>query len=97
MTISNVYPADQAEAAAALSEPPAFFSNQSDFYDVVAKVAGTAKGFTYGPNTNVAYSAYNDQFGKAAQSKSRAKFTEALTQMQAITLKNLQDSGFGTK
>jgi multiple sugar transport system substrate-binding protein len=97
VTISNVYPADQVESAAALSEPPAFFSNQSDFYDIVAKVANTAGAFTYGPNTNVAYSAYNDQFGKAAESKDKAKFAEALTQMQAITLKNLQDSGFGTK
>jgi multiple sugar transport system substrate-binding protein len=96
-TISNVYPADKAESAAALATAPEFFSNQPDFYDVVAKVADTAGKFTYGPNTNVAYSAYNDAFGKAAQSKSKAAFTEALATMQAVTLKNLQDSGFGTK
>jgi multiple sugar transport system substrate-binding protein len=96
-TISNVYPADKAEAAGALTAAPAFFSNQPDFYDVVAKVADTAGNFTYGPNTNVAYSAYNDAFGKAAQSKTKSAFLTALTQMQTVTLKNLQDSGFGTK
>ena len=96
-TISNVYPADKPEAAGALTAPPAFFSNQTDFYDVVAKVANTAGNFTYGPNTNVAYSAYNDAFGKAAQAKSKAAFLQALTTMQAATLKNLQDSGFSTK
>jgi multiple sugar transport system substrate-binding protein len=96
-TISNVYPADKAEAPAALATAPAFFSNQPDFYDIVAKVADTAGNFTYGPNTNVAYSAYNDSFGKAAQAKSKDAFVKALTEMQAITLKNLQDSGYGTK
>jgi multiple sugar transport system substrate-binding protein len=96
-TISNVYPADKAESAAALAKPPAFFANQPDFYAIVAKVADTAGTFTYGPNTNVAYSAYNDAFGAAAQSKSQAAFGTALTKMQSVTLKNLQDSGFSTK
>jgi len=96
-TISNVYPADQAEAAGVLTAPPAFFSNQTDFYDIVAKVADTAGKFTYGPNTNVAYSSYNDTFGKAAQAKSQPAFVQALADMQAATLKNLQDSGFSTK
>jgi multiple sugar transport system substrate-binding protein len=96
-TISNVYPADKAESASVLTAPPAFFANQPDFYDVVAKVADTAGKFTYGPNVNVAYSAYNDAFGKAAQAKSKTAFTQALTTMQTLTLKNLQDSGYGTK
>ena len=96
-TISNVYPADKTDSAAVLTSPPAFFANQPDFYATVAKIADTAGKFTYGPNTNVAYSAYNDAFGKAAQSKSSAAFLTALTSMQTITLKNLQDSGFGTK
>jgi multiple sugar transport system substrate-binding protein len=96
-TISNVYPADKTESAAALSTAPAFFTNQPDFYDIVAKVADTAGKFTYGPNTNVAYSAYNDAFGKAAQSKSKPAFLTALTEMQATTLKNLKDSGYSTK
>jgi multiple sugar transport system substrate-binding protein len=96
-TISSVYPADKTESAAILTSPPAFFSNQPDFYSIVAKVADTAGKFTYGPNTNVAYSAYNDAFGKAAQSKSQSAFVQALSTMQAITLKNLQDSGYATQ
>ncbi|GLY31903.1 extracellular solute-binding protein [Kineosporia sp. NBRC 101731] len=96
-TISNVYPADQTNSAAALSEPPAFFENQPDFYEVAAKIAGTTAPFTYGPNTNVAYSAFNDAFGKAAQSKSAAAFTQALTSMQTQTVEDLKSSGFTTK
>jgi len=95
-TISTVYPADQKEAAVALSSPPDFFASQPDFYDIVAGVADTAGKFVYGPNTNVAYSAYNDAFGKAAQSKSQAAFLDALTEMQSVTLENLKDSGFST-
>lgn len=60
-------------------------------------MADTAGSFTYGPNTNVAYSAHNDAFGSAAQSKSQAAFVAALTRMQDLTLQNLQTSGFGTK
>ena len=96
-TISNVYPADQTNSAAALAKAPDFFSNQPDFYDVAAKVAGTAKSFTYGPDTNVAYSAYNDAFAKAAQSKKASAFTDALKTMQSTTLADLKSSGFTTK
>lgn len=96
-SISNVYPADTENSAAALTEPPAFFKNQADFYDIAAQVSGTVGNFTYGPNTNVAYSAFNDAFGKAAQSKKASSFLEALTTMQTQTLDDLKANGFNTK
>jgi len=96
-TISNVYPADQQNSAAALSEPPAFFADQGDFYDIAAQVAATTNSFTYGPNTNVAYSAYTDAFAKAAQSTSADAFTQALATMQTQTVDDLTSSGFSVK
>ncbi len=53
--------------------------------------------FTYGPNTNVAYSAFNDAFGKAATAKKASSFAEALTTMQTQTLDDLKANGFNVK
>ena len=97
MNTANIYPADTAAAAAALTAPPEFFSNQPDFYDVAAEVAQTVAPFTYGPNVNVAYSAYNDEFAKAAESKQQARFVEAVAAMQKITIDDMKKSGFTVK
>ena len=90
---SNLYPAASA-GQQALTTPPAFFKNQSDFYQVAAKVAGTVKPFTYGPNVNVTYNAYNDALGKAADGKSQSQFLQGLKTMQTTTVADLQKSGF---
>ncbi len=94
---ANIYPADQAGADEALTEPPAFFSNQPDFYEVAAGVADTVSPFTYGPNVNVAFSAYNDEFAKAAEARTRTAFTDAVAAMQDITVADLKKSGFTVK
>lgn len=97
VTTANIYPADTDAAAAALIAPPEFFSNQPDFYDVAAEVAQTVAPFTYGPNVNVAYSAYNDEFAKAAESKQQTRFVEAVAAMQKITVADMKKSGFTVK
>ncbi|BCJ55149.1 sugar ABC transporter substrate-binding protein [Actinoplanes sp. NBRC 14428] len=91
---ANVYPAANEATSVALTKPPAFFANQPDFYTVAAEAAKVTNPFTYGPNVNVAYSAYNDAFGKAAESKQSANFTSALATMQSTTLDDLKNSGF---
>lgn len=93
---SGIYPADQ-PAQSALTAPPAFFPGQTDFYTVAADTAKTARSFTFGPNVNVAYSAYTDQFAKAAESRSRTAFVAATHAVQATTLDNLKGSGFSVK
>ncbi|GAA3794024.1 ABC transporter substrate-binding protein [Cellulomonas soli] len=93
----SVYPADIPGQAEALAEPPAFFSNQPDFYTIAAQIAQTVQPFQYGPNVNVAYSAYNDEFGKAAEAKSASLFTDAVTAMQTATVEDLKNSGFTVK
>ena len=89
----GIYPA-ASSAQSALSAPPAFFANQPDFYQQAAKIAATTAPFTYGPNVNVAFSAYNDEFGKAAEAKSQQGFLDALAAMQGITIADMKNSGF---
>lgn len=91
---SGLYPADIPAQAEALTEPPTFFANQPDFYTLAGETAKTAGSFTYGPNVNVAYSAYNDAFGKATEAKSRTAFTDAIEAMQQATLDDLKNTGF---
>lgn len=93
-SISGVYPADIPGQAEALTDPPEFFANQPDFYTLAAETAKTAGSFTYGPNVNVAYSAYNDAFGKAAENKSQAEFIAAVATMQKVTFEDMENSGF---
>jgi len=92
-----VYPAATAATKIALGTPPDFFSNQTDFYDVAATVSKTVSPFTYGPNVNVAYSAYNDEFAKAAQARDSSQFVTALSNIQATTRADLVKTGFTVK
>ncbi|GAA4957872.1 ABC transporter substrate-binding protein [Actinoplanes utahensis] len=92
-TEANVYPAAN-DAAGVLTSPPAFFSDQPDFYAIAGEASKQLAPFTYGPNVNVAYSAFNDAFGKAAESKKAAAFTESLTTMQKTTVDDLKNTGF---
>ncbi|MWV50852.1 extracellular solute-binding protein [Rathayibacter sp. VKM Ac-2803] len=95
--ISGVYPAATEAASDALTTSPEFFSTQADFYDVAAEAADTVSSFTYGPNVNVAFSAYNDEFAKAADAKTKQAFVDAVASMQSITEDDLVSSGFSVK
>lgn len=91
---TGIYPAATEAAATVLTEAPDFFSNQPDFYDVAADAAESVAPFTYGPNVNVAFSAYNDEFAKAAEAKSVDAFRDAVSAMQKITVDDLKSNGF---
>jgi len=91
---ANVYPAANDATSVALTSPPAFFRNQPDFYTIAAEAGKITKPFTYGPNVNVAYSAYNDAFAKAAEAKTAAGFPAALATMQQATTDDLKSAGF---
>jgi multiple sugar transport system substrate-binding protein len=81
-------------AAPALSEAPAFFPDDPNFWKEIGDINATTKPFTYGPNVNVAYSAFNDEFGKAVQTKTAAAFTQAIEAMQKATADDLKSQGF---
>jgi multiple sugar transport system substrate-binding protein len=91
---SGIYPAaTNAQTSGAFAEPPAYFSNQADFYTEAAEIAKTTAPSAWGPNVNVAYTAFNDAFGAAAKNKS--DFAAALDTMQDATVADLKKQGFG--
>lgn len=92
----GIYPA-AVNSYGALASPPAFLSEQTDFYSLAATASKEVKLVTFGPNVNVAYSAYSDEFGKAAESKNPADFLAALTAMQTTTKADLIKSGYTVK
>ncbi|MFE3516574.1 extracellular solute-binding protein [Streptomyces sp. NPDC059166] len=91
---SGVYPAaTAAQTGGALSKAPDYFSNQPGFYTEAAKIAKGTAPAAWGPNVNVAYSAFKDNFAAAA--KDRSDFGAALTAMQDATVADLKKQGFG--
>ncbi|MEV6308074.1 extracellular solute-binding protein [Streptomyces sp. NPDC051840] len=91
---SGIYPAaTAAQAGGALSKAPEYFSNQPGFYTEAAKIAKGTAPAAWGPNVNVAYSAFKDNFAAAA--KGRSDFGAALTAMQDATVADLKKQGFG--
>jgi multiple sugar transport system substrate-binding protein len=91
---SNVYPAANDATSTALTSPPAFLSNQPDFYTIAQQAGQATNPFTYGPDVNVTFSSYTDAFGKAAESKQSSQFTAALTTMQQTTTNDMKNAGF---
>ncbi|GHI09814.1 sugar ABC transporter substrate-binding protein [Streptomyces cellostaticus] len=90
----GIYPAStSAQLSGAFSNPPAFFSDQADFYTKAADIAKTTAPSAWGPNVNVAYATFNDAFGAAAKNKS--DFVAALNKMQDDTVADMKKQGFG--
>ena len=96
VTNAGVYPA-ATNKQGSTSTPPAFLSDQSDFYDIAQKSADETPAVTFGPNVNVAYNSYVDSFGPAVKSKQSANFVSALAAMQSTTVSDLKKSGFTVK
>nr|WSW69955.1 extracellular solute-binding protein [Streptomyces sp. NBC_00995] len=91
---SGIYPAaTAAQTGGALAKPPAYFANQPAFYTEAAKIARGTAPAAWGPNVNVAYTAFKDNFAQAAKSKS--DFAPALGAMQDATVADLKKQGFG--
>jgi multiple sugar transport system substrate-binding protein len=93
VTDSGIYPAaTKAQTGSALQKPPAFFPAQNDFYPTAQKIASTAASFTWGPNVNVAYTAYKNAFGAAITGGT--DLVPALATMQQATIDDMRASGF---
>ena len=88
---AGIYPADTA-AEAALSTPPAYFANQSNFWSLAKQYASEAAKVTWGPNVNVAYTEWQTAFGKAASSK--GSFLTPLSAVQSAVVSDMKKSGF---
>ncbi|MDT0610365.1 ABC transporter substrate-binding protein [Streptomyces lancefieldiae] len=89
----GIYPAStSAQLSGAFTNPPAYFSNQPDFYTKAADIAKTTAPAAWGPNVNTAYTTFKDAFATAAKNKS--DFTAALATMQEETVADLKKQGF---
>ena len=86
-----VYPA-AGKGQALLTSAPDYFSNQADFWQQASAISATARGFTFGPNVNVAYNAYKDNFDKAIAAKT--SFADALKATQDATVADMKKAGF---
>lgn len=88
-----VYPAARdAQVGPALAQPPDFFAGQADFYPLSKQIAETAAGVTWGPNVNVTYQVYQDEFAKAITA--RTPFSAAVEAMQSATVADMTKNGF---
>jgi multiple sugar transport system substrate-binding protein len=93
VSIGGIYPAATAgQTGPALSKAPTMMPDDPGFYKRASQIAGTARGFTWGPNVNVTYSTYTDEFQKAIQKK--GDFDAALDQVQAKSVADLEKQGF---
>lgn len=90
-SVSGIYPADTA-AEGALSAPPAYFSNQPNFWSLAKEYAAGASQVTWGPDVNVAYSEFTTAFGGAVTSK--GSFLSPLAQVQSAVVNDMKKSGF---
>jgi multiple sugar transport system substrate-binding protein len=89
----GIYPAStSAQLSGAFTTPPAYFADQPDFYTLAARIAKTTAPSAWGPNVNVAYTSFKDNFGAAAKNKS--DFGAALKAMQADTVADMEKQGF---
>ncbi|MFF2774284.1 ABC transporter substrate-binding protein [Streptomyces sp. NPDC058052] len=92
---SGIYPAaTAAQTSGALAKAPDYFANQPDFYPKAAEIAKTTAPAAWGPNVNVAYTAFKDEFGKAAKARTAPAFGAALAKVQETTVTDLGKQGF---
>ena len=90
----DIFPASLAnQTQDALKTPPPFMSNQPDYNTLMAKEAANVRTFQiWGPNANVTFDAYSNDFAAALQNKS--PLVGALTQMQTATVNDMKSRGF---
>lgn len=75
------------------SEPPALMPQQADFWDVAATIAGdTVPEVSWGPNVNVANSAFQDAFNAAINDGT--PLSDALVSTQDDVVADMKKAGF---
>jgi len=92
VTQGSVYPASLAAESSSSLTVPSFISGQTDFYTQAKTYSQDAASATWGPDVNVAYSAFGDAFGTAATNKS--DFLAALSTVQQKVIADMKANGF---
>ena len=93
LNVQNGYPAAlSGQEAATKQDPPTLMPQQTDYYDVVADIAKDTKPVTWGPNTDVAASAFTDAMNAAVQDGT--SWADALTATQDAVVADMKEQGF---
>lgn len=91
---SGKYPASiKGQQAAVTSEPPVLMPQQKDFWAVAAQIAAhTVPEISWGPNVNVAASAFEDAVNRALQEGRPLR--DALAETQRVVVDDMRKTGF---
>ncbi|HEV7950070.1 MAG TPA: extracellular solute-binding protein [Glaciihabitans sp.] len=93
LTVINGYPAaTSGQEAATSSAPPKLMPQQTDFYDLAATIASDTIAVTWGPNVNVAESAFTDELNNAINAGT--PWRDAFIAVQDIVVADMEKSGF---
>ncbi|MWV51338.1 extracellular solute-binding protein (plasmid) [Rathayibacter sp. VKM Ac-2803] len=89
----NIYPAaTSGQETAASSEPPALMPQQTDYYQTAAEISSDTIPVTWGPNYNVANTAFGDTLNKAVQDGT--SWRDAFIEVQDVVVADMKKSGF---
>ena len=93
---SNLYPAATlGQQEATKQAPPKLMPQQTDYYEVVAKISSDTRAATWGPNTDVAQSAFTDAMNLAVQNGT--PWRDVLTATQKAVFDDMKNQGFEVK
>jgi multiple sugar transport system substrate-binding protein len=93
LNVQNGYPAaTSGQEEAKSSEAPKLMPQQTDYYDLAATIASDTIPVVWGPNVNVAESAFTDELNKAINAGT--PWRDAFTKVQEIVVADMAKSGF---
>jgi multiple sugar transport system substrate-binding protein len=93
LTVQNGYPAaTSGQEEAKSSEAPKLMPQQTDYYDLAATIASDTIPVVWGPNVNVAESAFTDELNKAINAGT--PWRDAFIKVQEIVVADMAKSGF---
>lgn len=96
LNVANGYPAAlSGQKVATQQKPPALMPQQTDYYQVASDIAKHTTAVTWGPNTDVAQSAFTDAMNAAVQNKT--SWADALAITQKAVFDDLKKKGFKVK
>ena len=93
LNVQNGYPAAlSGQQAAAQQKPPALMPQQTDYYSIVQDIDKHTSAVTWGPDTDIAASAFTDAMNAAVQN--HTSWAAALTATQKAVVADMKQQGF---